>query len=61
MGKNQLVDMIGKLSEQQVERLTGIAMEYLELNTEREETAPKSCPCCKSAEATFIKKGFSRR
>lgn len=61
MGKNQLVDLVGKLSEQQVERLTGIAMEYLELNAQLEETAPKSCPCCKSTDASFIKKGFSRR
>ena len=29
MARNKLVDMIGKLSEEQVERLSGIAMEYL--------------------------------
>ena len=46
MARNKLVDMIGKLSEEQVERLSGIAMEYLDLNTKIEDTAPKSCPCC---------------
>lgn len=61
MGKNKLMDMIGKLSEQQVEQLTGIALEYLELNAQLEDTTPKSCPCCKRDDAHFIKKGFSRR
>ena len=32
MARNKLVAMIGRLSEEQVERLSGIAMEYLELN-----------------------------
>ena len=31
---------IGKLSEEQVERLSGLAMEYLDQNTELENTAP---------------------
>ena len=46
MARNKLVGMIGKLSEEQVERLSGIAMEYLDLNSKVEGTAPKSCPCC---------------
>ena len=33
MGKNKLLDMIDRLSKQQVERLTEIALEYLDLNT----------------------------
>ena len=61
MARNKLVDMIGKLSEEQVERLSGIAMEYLDLNTKVEDTAPKSCPCCGAANAHFIKRGFSGR
>ena len=61
MARNKLVDMIGRLSEEQVERLSGIAMEYLDLNTEVEDTAPKSCPCCGAANAHFIKRGFSGR
>ena len=44
MARNKLVDMIGKLSEEQVERLSGIAMEYLDLNTEVEDTAPQKLP-----------------
>ena len=61
MARNKLVDMIGKLSEEQVERLSGIAMEYLDLNSKVEDTAPKSCPCCGAANAHFIKRGFSGR
>ena len=61
MARNKLVDMIGKPSEEQVERLSGIAMEYLDLNSEVENTAPKSCPCCGAANAHFIKRGFSGR
>ena len=59
MARNKLVDMIGKLSEEQVERLSGIAMEYLDLNAELENTTPKSCPCCGDSDAHFIKRGFS--
>ena len=61
MGKNKLLDMIDKLSQQQVERLTEIAVEYLNLNTELENTTPKSCPCCGDANARFIKRGRSGR
>ena len=61
MGRNRLVDLISKLSEEQVDRLSGIAMEYLELNTEFENTTPKSCPCCSDTDAHFIKRGFSGR
>ena len=61
MARNKLVDMIGKLSEEQVERLSGIAMEYLDLNSKVEDTAPKSSPCCGAANAHFIKRGFSGR
>ena len=61
MARNKLVDMIGRLSEEQVERLSGIAMEYLDLNTEVEDTTPKCCPCCGAANAHFIKCGFSGR
>ena len=61
MARNKLVDMIGRLSEEQVERLSGIAMEYLDLNTEVEDTTPKCCPCCGAANAHFIKRGFSGR
>ena len=61
MGRNRLVDLIGKLSEEQVERLSGIAMEYLELNIGFENTTPKSCPRCGDANAHFIKRGFSGR
>ena len=61
MGRNRLVDLISKLSEEQVGRLSGIAMEYLELNTEFENTTPKSCPCCSDTDAHFIKRGFSGR
>lgn len=39
MGRNRLLDMIDKLSQQQVERLTEIAVEYLNLNTELANTA----------------------
>lgn len=61
MGRNKLVDMIGKLNEEQVERLSNIAQEYLSLNNQLEDTRPQSCPWCKSADAHFIKKGFSGR
>ena len=61
MGKNKLLDMIDRLSKQQVERLTEIAVEYLDLNTELEDTTPKSCPCCSDANAHFIKRGHSGR
>lgn len=61
MGKNKLLDMIDRLSKQQVERLTEIALEYLDLNTELEDTTPKSCPCCGDANAHFIKRGHSGR
>lgn len=44
MGRNRLVNLISKLSEEQVGRLSGIAMEYLELNTEFENTTPKKLP-----------------
>ena len=54
MARNKLVGMIGKLSEKQVERLSGIAMEYLDLNTKVGDTAPKSRPCCGAANALFI-------
>ena len=58
MARNKLVDMIGKLSEEQVERLSGIAMEYLDLNTEVEDTTPKSCPCCGAANAQKFETAF---
>ena len=61
MARNKLVDLIGKLNEEQVERLSGIAMEYLELNTKLEDTAPRSCPCCGDVDTRFIKRGFSGR
>lgn len=61
MGKNKLLDTIDRLSKQQVERLTEIALEYLDLNTELEDTTPKSCPCCGDANARFIKRGHSVR
>lgn len=61
MARNRLVDMIGKLSEEQVERLSELATEYLELNSEIEDTTPKSCPCCGDSDARFIKRGFSGR
>ena len=56
MARNKLVDMIGKLSEEQVERLSGVVIENIDLNT-----APKSCPCCGAADARFIERGFSGR
>ena len=59
MGKNKLLDTIDRLSKQQVEWLTEIALEYLDLNTELEDTTPKSCPCCGDANAHFIKRGHS--
>lgn len=61
MGRNKLVDMIGKLSEEQVEWLSDIAIEYLSLNNQLEDTKPQSCPCCQNANTHFIKKGFSGR
>lgn len=61
MGRNKLVDMIGKLNEEQVERLSDIALEYLTLNSQLEDTRPKSCPCCGDADAHFIKRGYSGR
>ena len=61
MGRNKLLDMIGKLSKQQVERLTEIAVEFLDLNTELEDTTPKSCPFCGDANTCFIKRGRSGR
>ena len=61
MGRSKLVDMIGKLSEEQVDRLSGIAMEYLTLNSQLEDTRPQSCPCCGDADTRFIKRGFSGR
>lgn len=61
MGKNKLLDVINRLSKQQMERLTEIAVEYLDLNTELEDTTPKSCPCCSDANARFIKRGRSGR
>ena len=61
MARNRLMDMIGKLSEEQVERLSVVAMEFLDLNAELENTAPKSCPCCGDAGARFIKRGRSGR
>ena len=57
MARNKLVDMIGKLSEEQVERLSGIAMEYLDLNTEVEDTTPKCCPCCGAAFSDIAETG----
>lgn len=61
MARNKPVAMICKLSEEPVDWLGGIAMEYLDLNTEVAGTAPKSCPCCGAANAHFIKRGFSGR
>lgn len=61
MARNKLVDMIGKLSEEQVEQLSGIAMDYLDLNTKVEDSILKGCPCCGAANAHFIKRGFSGR
>lgn len=61
MGKNKLLDVIDRLSKQQVERLTEIAVDYLDLNTELEDTTPKSCPCCGDANARFFKRGRSGR
>lgn len=61
MRRNKLIDMIGSLSEKQVERLCVLATEYLDLNAELEDTTPKNCPCCMNPESRFIKKGFSGR
>lgn len=61
MGRKKLLDMISKLNKQQVERLAEIAVEYLDLNTELDNTAPQRCPCCGNVDAHFIKRGFSGR
>lgn len=61
MGRNTLLDIIDKLCQQGVERLTEIAVEYLKLNTKLEDTTPQRCPCCGDADAHFIKRGFSGR
>ena len=61
MGKVDLVSMIEQLSEYQLSQIREMAENFLAVKDELNDTTPKSCPCCKSTEATFIKKGFSGR
>lgn len=61
MSRTELVSMIGQLSEYQVEQIRKIAEEFLIVQEELRDTTPKSCPCCNSTSARFIKKGFSGR
>lgn len=61
MVRNELVAMIEQLGEYQVEQIRKMAEGFLSLNEELNDTTPKSCPCCKSTTARFIKKGFSGR
>lgn len=53
--------MIEQLGEYQVEQIRKMAEGFLSLNAELNDTTPKSCPCCKSTTARFIKKVFSGR
>lgn len=61
MSRTELVSIIGQLSEYQVEQIRKMAEEFLIVQEELSDTTPKSCPCCNSASARFIKKGFSGR
>ena len=61
MGNAELMKMIEQLTEYQVSQIRKMAESFLATKNALDDTTPNICPCCKSTEATFIKKGFSGR
>lgn len=61
MSNVALMSMIEQLTDYQVSQIRKMAENFLTVKEELNDTTPKSCPCCKSADAVFIKKGFSGR
>lgn len=60
MTQKDLREAIGLLTPYQVSELSKIALKYLALNEELQETRPAYCPKCGVEGAVLIKKGFSR-
>lgn len=61
MARNELITILGNLDEQQISQLQEHAEKFLQINTELNDTMPDVCPCCKSMNTRFVKKGFSHR
>ena len=61
MDRRELVSLIEQLSEYQIEQVRNLAEGFLGVQKQLNDNTPKSCPCCKSTTARFIKKGFSGR
>ena len=64
MGRRELVSLIEQieqLSEYQIEQIRKLAEGFLGVQMQLNDSTPKSCPCCGSTTAHFIKKGFSGR
>ena len=60
MTHKELREAIGLLTPYQVSELSKMAMKYLALNKELQETRPECCPKCGEESTVLIKKGFSR-